>query len=346
MKIAYIVPSLANRGPVIVVQELVRQFSRHGHDCTVFYFDDVVELSMDCPARRIKPNRSVDFSGFDVIHSHGIRPDRYVTRYARKNGRTRYMTTMHNYMFDDLGYLYNPVVSTLAGNWWLARWTRRHDRVIALSGDAAKYYHRWVKRDKLTYAYNTRSIDPSDVALSPEESAMLARFKGRSTLIGMNALMIGRKGIDLVIRALADLPHHKLFVAGDGPLKSQLERLAHEVEVSDRCLFAGYRKDAFRFISHYDIYALPSRSEGFPLALLEAAVFATPSVCSDSPLNRELWNEREISFFKLENVPSLQKAIVRATGNRGMGEAMRRRYEKEYSPDNFYRRHLEIYTNQ
>jgi glycosyltransferase involved in cell wall biosynthesis len=331
---------------VIVVQELVRQFVGHGHRVEVFYFDDRNELVFDCPVRRIKHNEPIDFSQFDIVHSHSMRPDRYVTRFARRNGRTRYLTTQHSYMMPDLTYEYNRVVAMLAGNWWLMRWTRRHDRIITLSRHAMDYYRRWFPSERLTYAYNTRSIDPSKVSLSREEERMIARFRGRSTLIGINALLTARKGVDLMIRALRHLPGHKLFVAGDGKDRKRLEALARFEGVEDRCLFAGYRKDAYRFLPLYDVYALPSRSEGFPIALLEAASFAMPTVCSSLPVIREIWNEGEVAFFELDDIDSLKKAILRATGNRKMGEALRRRYDEQYSPDRFYRRHLEIYSDE
>lgn len=48
MKIAYIVSSLANSGPVIVVCDLVSMMLKHGHEVEVFYFDDKVELDFPC----------------------------------------------------------------------------------------------------------------------------------------------------------------------------------------------------------------------------------------------------------------------------------------------------------
>ncbi len=353
MKIAYIIPSLANRGPIIVVQELAQQFVKNGHRVEVFYFDDKNELAFDCPVRRIKHNEPVDFSDFDIVHSHGMRPDRYVTRIARKkknasapSRRPAYLTTQHNYMMHDLRYEYNRLVAFFAGNWWLNRWTRRHDRIITLSKDAMEYYRRWFPAERLTYAYNTRSVDTSAAALTPEEKKMISRFKGHSTLIGVNALLTARKGVDLVIRALRGLPTHKLFVAGDGKDRKQLEALARFEGVDDRCLFAGYQKDAFRFLPHYDVYALPSRSEGFPISLLEAAAFGKPTVCSSLPVIREVWKEGEVAFFELDDIDSLKQAVRRATGNRKMGEAIRRRYDQQYCPDSFYRRHFEIYTSK
>ena len=45
MKLAYIVPSLAQRGPVLVVFHLVQEMLAHGHECTVYYFGNKSNLS-------------------------------------------------------------------------------------------------------------------------------------------------------------------------------------------------------------------------------------------------------------------------------------------------------------
>ena len=54
MNIAYILPSLANKGPVLVVRDLVREMKNRGHRCSVFYFDDKIEVAIDCPCRIVK----------------------------------------------------------------------------------------------------------------------------------------------------------------------------------------------------------------------------------------------------------------------------------------------------
>lgn len=53
MKLAYIVPSLAQRGPVLVVFHLVQEMLAHGHECTVYYFDNIIELKFPCKTERI-----------------------------------------------------------------------------------------------------------------------------------------------------------------------------------------------------------------------------------------------------------------------------------------------------
>jgi thymidylate synthase len=57
----------------------------------------------------------------------------------------------------------------------------------------------------------------------------------------------------------------KLIIMGDGKERARFEQMTHELGIDERVLFAGMQKDAFRFLPYYDIYAMPSRSEGFPL---------------------------------------------------------------------------------
>lgn len=81
------------------------------------------------------------------------------------------------------------------------------------------------------------------------------------------------KGIDQLIKCLPYIPDYKLYIIGDGNIKSQLIQLSHDLGVADRCYFAGYQENAYKYLPYYDIYAMPSRNEGFSLAVLEAAIF-------------------------------------------------------------------------
>ncbi len=342
MKIAYIVPSLANSGPVNVVHDLCEVFSAHGHECKVFYFDNIVESDFPCPVQRIEERDKIDFTAFDVVHSHCIRPDRYVFRNRERSGKVRYVSTLHNYAVQDLSMTHNRVVGVVAAQVWM--WfLRRHDVVVALSQHAMRYYRRWFSARKLTYAYNTRVLDMSR-KLTDEELRELRDFKGDSFFIGVNGGLHGRKNIGLIIRAMRDFPGCKLFLVGDGPSRGSLERLAEKLDVRDRVYFTGYRPAAFRYLEHYDAVALPSKSEGFPLALLEAAAYGKPCVCSDLPILKECFDDDEVSFFELARPETLPAAVERLMADKdGFGSRIKDRFDASYSPEHFYRRYLDIY---
>lgn len=407
MKIAYIVPKLARRGPIIVVHELVLQMRAHGHECTVFYLDegpDELGFPSDCKliSLRGKNANKLDFRAFDVVHSHGLRPDVYVflhkpwrwganaqsrrqranhaanaqSRQSRANDArnhaanahggdshsnnapkpnvARCISTLHNYLFKDLGFQYNRFVAFFAGLAWLLA-LRRHDKLIALSRDAVAYYSRFLPKKKLTYAYNTRHISEDETAPNAAPPAADTAAQTTATdidtpstpyLIGIHAELTELKGIDQLLRVLPHLKDHGLVVIGEGPARRELEQLCTTLGISKRVRFLGKRPHAHRYLSLYDLYALPSRSEGFPLVLLEAAAAKKAVVCSKLPIFQELLTENEVAFFEIENLDALQAAILHATAHKTeLGQRLHERYLSTFSPEHFYHRHIEIYES-
>ena len=342
MRILYVVPSLVNRGPIIVVRDLVEVMTRHGHQCKVIYFDDKKEIDFPCETQLVK-SKHYDFTGFDVVHSHGLRPDLFVRKNRSTSKSTRYVTTLHNYAFQDFRFEYNRLISIVFGTLWMLA-VMNHDRIAVLSHDALRYYSRYLPKNRLRVAYNTRRID-SDT-LPESEKQQLLDFKADDVLIGVNALLTKRKGVDMLINALPDLKNYKLFIVGDGKELNNLKKLAQNNDVLNRVYSAGYKEKAYRYLPYYEIYAIPSRSEGFPISLIEAAIMHKKVVISDIPLFKEIFSEHEVSFFELENIDSLKEAIVNAERDESLSDNIYHRYERDYSPEPFYQNYIAIYRDE
>lgn len=341
MKIAYIIPKPANTGPILVVLELVKQMLEHKHKCTVFYFDPSDEIKFPCPCIKISFFQKINFKEFDIIHSHGLRPDIYIFIHKPFKCNSLFITTLHNYIIPDFSYQYNKFIAYTIGNLWMLI-LNRHDKIVTLSKDAVKYYKKRLPQKKLTYVYNTRNI--VNTPLSANEKEVITQFKKGFILIGINAALTDRKGIDQVIFALKKLPKHKLVIIGNGKSKHKLEQLCISENITNKVLFLGYKKDAFRYLPYYDIFALPSRNEGFGLTLIESAIFKKNVVCSDIPIFRELCPNHEVEFFQLENTQSLCNAILQATTNKNLGDKLYQRYISAFSPEIFYNNYYSIYS--
>ena len=343
MKIAYIVPSLANKGPIVVVRDLVRLMTQNGHECVVLYFDDIKEILMNCKCERI-PFKHKYLGEYDIVHSHGLRPDLFVFLFKPRKTETKFITTVHNYVYRDFYYQYNRLISIIAGSVWMLA-LKRHDKIITLSKDAMRYYLKIHSSRVLHYAYNT--CITNNISLTPEEKIIVSEFKKGKKLIGINALLTDRKGVDQVIKALPKLPEYNLFIVGEGKSRNQLENLVENLNLSDRVCFVGYVCDAKKFIPYYDIYAMPSRSEGMPISLLEAVVMKTPVLLSNIPVFRELFDESEVSFFDLENIDSLIQAVKRIDINQSNYiEKAYTRFVDSYSPNQMYKTYLQLYEGK
>ena len=84
---------------------------------------------------------------------------------------------------------------------------------------------------------------------------------------------------------------------GDGPERTALENQALSLGISEVVSFAGFRTDPLTFMQQAAIFALPSRFEGMPNALLEAMAAGLPSVVSDaSPGPLEMVTHGEHGF--------------------------------------------------
>jgi glycosyltransferase involved in cell wall biosynthesis len=95
------------------------------------------------------------------------------------------------------------------------------------------------------------------------------------------------KGHDVLIRTLARIKEHmpdvKLVIAGDGESRKELEKLARRLGVEQATKFIGYvSKERLRsLLQKATVFALPSRSEGMPLAMLEAMAAGVPTVATN-----------------------------------------------------------------
>lgn len=345
MRIVYIINHLGQTGVNNVVLDLVKQMVNHGHDCCVCYFvDHDSPMEFPCMTKKITMRRnSIPLSHFDVVHTHGLKANLWVFRNKPRRCKIHFIATLHCYVFQDFFDLYGNVKGLFLGLLFLLS-VLRHDKIVTLSRDAKKYYQKWLSDKKLTYSYNTRDV-AFDNGVSECEKNEIEKIRGDGILIGMNCVMLMRKGVDIIIKALMLLPErYRLILVGSGKDEHIFKKMVKDNGLNDRVFFAGNRNLAYRFLPYYDIYALPSRSEGFPLSLLEAAAYGKKVACSDLPIIKECFSADEVAMFHLADEKMLAEAILKIENNDEIGMRLKRRFEMDYSPERFYQRYLTIYN--
>jgi glycosyltransferase involved in cell wall biosynthesis len=72
----------------------------------------------------------------------------------------------------------------------------------------------------------------------------------------------------------------KLVIIGDGPERDELQRQVSRSGLEKAIMFAGYRNNAKKFLPLFDVFVLPSNTEGTPIVLLEAMAAAVPIVAT------------------------------------------------------------------
>ncbi|HSS75166.1 MAG TPA: glycosyltransferase [Thermoanaerobaculia bacterium] len=160
----------------------------------------------------------------------------------------------------------------------------------------------------------------------------------RGYLLFVGRLRI-RKGVEVLLEALRDLPGAKLRIAGDGEHRERLERRAGELKLGKAVTFLGNRGagDVRRLLAGAAALVVPSTYEGMPLVVLEAMAAGVPVVASAVSGIPEVVVDGETGWLVPPEDPralrqALEDVLARPEEARRRGEAGRRRVEERYRP--------------
>lgn len=126
-------------------------------------------------------------------------------------------------------------------------------------------------------------IDTALYAAPPSPEAMpgLVRAPG-DVVIGTLAGLRTVKNLPRLVHAVAPLPSHvKLVIVGDGPEREAIFAEAARLGMGDRLFMPGFLPHPHLYVGLFDIFALSSDSEQFPISLIEAMAAGLPAVCTD-----------------------------------------------------------------
>ena len=151
----------------------------------------------------------------------------------------------------------------------------------------------------------------------PAGRAELGLEPGTQLVLAVGRL-VEQKNHELAIRAIASVPDTVLAIAGDGPLRPHLERVADEEGVDGRVRFLGVRPDARALMGAADAIVLSSHWEGLPLSALEALASGTPLVATDVRGLRELVVDDQDALLVPEEPEALAAALRRVLDDRGL----------------------------
>lgn len=345
LKIAFLLPSLRNLGPIIVVHDIIRLLSqRDDIELKVFYFDffeqNVLKFNVEC--EKIYFFKKYDFSYFDIIHSHGLRPDLYT--YFNKSCKNK-ISTQHNIIFDEYitsnSYLKSKIIEKI---WTFSLGNK--DKIISIGETAQRYYQNFhFSEGTVVNIPNGRSLFHG-VGISSSDLDLISSFRKNYICIGTCTRVIKLKGHKQIIQALVDLKNFCFILVGDGDYLKELKKLACELNVSERCLFLGYRKNATDYLKLFDIFTQTSYAESISIALLEAAAARKAIVCSDIPVNRDIFSEEEVAFFSPNNISSLISAIQMVSSDIPKYESnVFEKYKNEFTSEIMAKNYYNLYKS-
>ena len=167
-------------------------------------------------------------------------------------------------------------------------------RVVACCEVVAQFYRRQVglAPHKVEVIYNAVKFGRRPLATDRETARFALRLPPDALVLGTLGRLTEQKGQRTLLQALASLaqsqPNLVAFLAGDGPMRAELEAEAARLGLSDRVRFLGIRRDRATLYAAMDVFVLPSRWEGLSLALVEALGTGLPVVATDVGGNPEV----------------------------------------------------------
>ncbi|WP_437882630.1 glycosyltransferase [Pseudomonas sp. LRF_L74] len=208
-------------------------------------------------------------------------------------------------------------------------------------GEYDRPYRRWQLRRLLTPAWRLVGVSravrdyllASNAGFTPgntlqinnaidiDKAEALQHDKARSReLLGLpaHALIFGTigrlvpvKGHIHLIRAFAELQDSAAYLAiiGEGRARPELEAVIAEAGLSGRVHLLGARDDALQYLKAFDVFVMPSLSEGLPLALLEGMSARLPVVGSDIPSLKPILEDCGGRLFPSANATVLAQRL-------------------------------------
>jgi glycosyltransferase involved in cell wall biosynthesis len=267
-----------------------------------------------------------------VVHLHTFGSQVVGTRAARRTGLPIVRTEHSTRVFD------HPAC------WPFSRWSlQRCARSVCVSSavrSAAAARAPWAlpRLDVIRNGVDLTRFSPSPPprADAPLSLALVGRLEPR-------------KGVDLALRALARFPGVRLEIAGDGPSRSELMRLARALGLGDRVAFHGRLDDVRGVIRRAHAVVCSSRSEGLGLALLEAMAMARPVLGFAVGGVSEIVQHDQTGWLTGELAPAALAALIaRADRERArltaMGSAARTWVERHASSRSMCEAYVRLYA--
>jgi len=183
---------------------------------------------------------------------------------------------------------------------------------LIVQTNADKKHYNYMKNVEVIY--NPLSISGNVLDLSNKENIILA--VGR---------LDKQKGFDNLIKAYSMVKTDwKLFIAGAGEERKNLEHLINKLNLKDKVFLIGNQKNIFKWYNKASIFVLSSKKEGFPNVLIEAMACGCAVVSFDCPYGPNEIIENNVNGILVENqnIEKLSFAIQKLIDDKKLREKL------------------------
>ena len=215
-------------------------------------------------------------TGVQVIHSHNYKSNYYARQAATETG-ARWIVTNHGRRAGFKLFLYALLDALMV---------RRADRVVAVSPKiVSQLASLGINRGVLSVIDNGVNFSRFSGLPARADAGKALGVADDAYVIGTVGALSEEKGHRYLLQAvksvIATIPNAVCVLVGNGPERTHLELMARELVVAQAVLFSGKRDDVPAILPRFDLFVLPSLSEGLPMALLEAQAAKVPVIATN-----------------------------------------------------------------
>lgn len=274
-----------------------------------------------------------------ILHSHGYKSNFYA--FLARHSASAIVSTCHNWIPSDLKIRFFT---------WLDKaLLRAFDQVVSVSRPVEHELKKWrIKTQRLSLIYNGIDIDRFKRNAERRKTVRKQLGVGDSeTVVGFVGRITQEKGIDALVMCAetihASHPDVRFLLVGDGSMLAGLKGRAKK-----HIICAGNQSDMPSYYAAFDIFALPSLTEGLPMVILEAMASGLPVVASNVGAIGEVMVDKETGFlirpgYWRDLKISLETLIKAPSLAHKMGEKGKNRVEQLFAADIMVDKYARLY---
>lgn len=289
---------------------------------------------------------------FDIVHLYHpfFGSDLLVKQFKKSQPAKKLIL---HYEMDPVGSGLKRIIFWLYFKLFFSGLIRASDKVVMLSRDHGEhsYLKRYLAKQPEKFIAIPNGIDTDIFQPQEKDPSLLSKYnlKPEEKLI----LFVGGldkqhyfKGVEVLLKSFqkinSNLPLSRLMIIGDGDLKNKYRRLAEDLKINDRVIWAGWVKneELVKYYNLADVFVLPStaRTESFGIVTAEAQACGVPAVVSNWPGSRTTLADGETGFLaQPKDVSDLTEKISKILTDdnlkKRMSEQASERAKKLYSWD-------------
>lgn len=230
------------------------------------------------------------------------------------------------------------------------------DRIVAVSKTTKESLMNFLPSNKVSIIYNgidRTKFQPLENIPSLREELGLNNNTFLAVTIGA---LIREKGIDILLDAAKLVKMYggnvRFIIVGPGSREAiaELQKQIDEVDLKDFVYYLGFREDIPRIINSADILVLSSRTEAFPLVVLEAMAACKTVLATKCGGPEEMITDGETGYLVPANdYESLGRKILDISNCKekleSIGKAARKRFEENFKAENYAKNFEELYID-